>query len=612
MHGRRLLLILLACLALPAGLALADGEDDTTFDGDGAVYLSTGASDNDIVYAGQPMLARASDGDLLVGAVVNRPSKSRNARGATFDVELRVYKIDDDGGLDDTWGGGDGIASALSETFGNTASDALAVYGLPGGGAVLVAEDSGTPGLMAARYDANGTGVVAKRDGPDGCNGTPSLAEAGVNAEFFAFWDNACFGPADGSCSSSERGDDCDNIARSRYQHYEWTTTSTISEVGNDPRGIPLRPLGNELFIDDVAVGPAGVPSVLGGMDILLKTRGTSDGGPVIMRFDADDDPDSTLDGDGVRPLDEEAFESSYTGRFGLRPGGGYVVAYDEASFGRAGGTVWELARFDADGTLDDTFGDGGLAAPDHEAFTCPYPHSVRVLPDERVLLFRDRWDDNPCAPAAVTARTTATGALDSAFGTGGVRTFDFGQQNSNLQSENGDPLPLPDGRVVLPFLLNYYPNAPRRVDPPAGNGQYFALFRLKGPPQQEEEQKSTTQQQSAVAIGAVPAVAPPPVVVPSRRCTSRRSLRIRLRTGRSKSEQSRIVSAVVTVNGKRVNPRRNGATVNLRNLPKGRYSVVIRLRLADGGRVRDVRRYRTCAPKVERELAPLRTRKPR
>ena len=66
-----------------------------------------------------------------------------------------------------------------------------------------------------------------------------------------------------------------------------------------------------------------------------------------------------------------------------------------------------------------------------------------------------------------------------------------------------------------------------------------------------------------------------------------------------------------VTVNGKNVQAVRNGATVNLRNLPKSRYTVVISLRLADGGRVRDVRRYRTCARKIERELAPLRTRPP-
>ena len=67
-----------------------------------------------------------------------------------------------------------------------------------------------------------------------------------------------------------------------------------------------------------------------------------------------------------------------------------------------------------------------------------------------------------------------------------------------------------------------------------------------------------------------------------------------------------------IAVNGKRVNPRRNGASVNLRNLPRGRFTVVIRLRLADGGRVRDVRRYRTCTRKVERDLPRLRTQPPK
>jgi hypothetical protein len=107
--------------------------------------------------------------------------------------------------------------------------------------------------------------------------------------------------------------------------------------------------------------------------------------------------------------------------------------------------------------------------------------------------------------------------------------------------------------------------------------------------------------------------VSPPAArALASRSCRSRRSFRIRLRTGRRRNERSRIVSTRITVNGRRVRARRNGATVNLRNLPRGRFRVVIRLRLADGGTVTDVRRYRTCARKTERELAPLRTRAPR
>ena len=58
-----------------------------------------------------------------------------------------------------------------------------------------------------------------------------------------------------------------------------------------------------------------------------------------------------------------------------------------------------------------------------------------------------------------------------------------------------------------------------------------------------------------------------------------------------------------VTVNGKKVGAKRKGrgfsARVDLRTLPKGRFTVKIRKTL-DGGKVKsETRRYRTCAPKA-------------
>jgi hypothetical protein len=109
----------------------------------------------------------------------------------------------------------------------------------------------------------------------------------------------------------------------------------------------------------------------------------------------------------------------------------------------------------------------------------------------------------------------------------------------------------------------------------------------------------------------------PLPVVVPQRsaaprRCSGRRRFTIRLRTGRIRSERSPIVSARVLVNGKAA--RRSGAkaTVDLANLPQGRFTVRIRLRLADGGIVRETRRYRTCTRKIEGRLKRLRTHPPK
>ncbi len=79
--------------------------------------------------------------------------------------------------------------------------------------------------------------------------------------------------------------------------------------------------------------------------------------------------------------------------------------------------------------------------------------------------------------------------------------------------------------------------------------------------------------------------------------CVSRRLFKIRLRVPKS----ANVVQADVRVNGKRVAVRRGDrlrSTVDLRSLPKGRFSVQIVLKLKNGKTVNGTRRYRTCVPK--------------
>jgi hypothetical protein len=94
----------------------------------------------------------------------------------------------------------------------------------------------------------------------------------------------------------------------------------------------------------------------------------------------------------------------------------------------------------------------------------------------------------------------------------------------------------------------------------------------------------------------ATPATA---VQLPSnRRCTSRRRFLIHLREPRGQ----RLSSATVTVNGKKAKVARRGgrlvATVDLRKLVKGRYTVKVVAVTGQGRRVTSQRRYRTCTPR--------------
>jgi hypothetical protein len=81
------------------------------------------------------------------------------------------------------------------------------------------------------------------------------------------------------------------------------------------------------------------------------------------------------------------------------------------------------------------------------------------------------------------------------------------------------------------------------------------------------------------------------------RRCLSRRSFRIRLKEPQGDALQT----ATVFVNNRRVGTRtgeRITAPVNLRNLPRGRYTVKITAKTVLGRTITGTRRYRTCARK--------------
>jgi hypothetical protein len=99
-----------------------------------------------------------------------------------------------------------------------------------------------------------------------------------------------------------------------------------------------------------------------------------------------------------------------------------------------------------------------------------------------------------------------------------------------------------------------------------------------------------------------------PPSAPARRKCVSRRNFRIRLREPRG----DRLKSAKVYVNGKRVKVvrgKRLRSRVDLRGLPKGRITVKIEGVTRKGKRVRELRRYRTCATKRGPITTPPRPR---
>ena len=127
------------------------------------------------------------------------------------------------------------------------------------------------------------------------------------------------------------------------------------------------------------------------------------------------------------------------------------------------------------------------------------------------------------------------------------------------------------DSNTVVPVVT-----APPPVTPPSGK---------PAPTPQEEALAKAPPGKVAAAFGLPPA----------KRCISRRRFAIHLR----KPPGVTIATAKVSVNGKRVRTRkvkgRFTATVDLRGLPRGRFTVRIRVVTASGKTLRGSRRYRTC-----------------
>jgi hypothetical protein len=172
--------------------------------------------------------------------------------------------------------------------------------------------------------------------------------------------------------------------------------------------------------------------------------------------------------------------------------------------------------------------------------------------------------DGNVCVAPQLTAPDD-DGDVDQTAGSPTIDAGDSALVDGDLASDYAG-----DGRVVG-----------GKVD--IGADEYVA-------PTTEPETPAQPQPPAPAPAGAVQGVQ-------QRSCVSRRSFRIRIRVPRGK----KAISATVRVNGKKVRVvrgKRLRAAVRLRGLPKGRFSIRITVRLANGKRITGVRRYHTCIPK--------------
>jgi uncharacterized delta-60 repeat protein len=400
MRNARLFMFAAAVVALvfATGLSAAAGDLDATFDGDGKVITDFAGGSNDAAFA----VAIQADGKaVVVGEVIS---------GA--DDGFAVVRYTENGALDPTFG----VGGKVRTEFASQSVEWAVSLAIQGDGKILVVGPVGIPGTGTganfglARYNPDGT-LDAGFDG-DG----KVVTDFSVTTDFPSTVAVQSNGKIVAAGSSRPFGGVYD-VAVARYN----ADGSLDGSFGGDGKVVTSISAETHDYAAKVAVQPDGRIVAGGG----AQTQNASSA--ALLRYLPDGSLDGSFDGDGKVVL---TTPTSSISDLALQSDGKIVTS---------GGT-FRLTRFNENGSLDDTFdGDG------NSLFPSSYAIGLAIQSDGRVVAAGSVGF--PDIDFAV-ARFDARGAVDSSFGSGGGVRTDLGGPGTR-DIAYGVAVG-PDGKVVV------------------------------------------------------------------------------------------------------------------------------------------------------------------
>ena len=165
-----------------------------------------------------------------------------------------------------------------------------------------------------------------------------------------------------------------------------------------------------------------------------------------VARYDSEGATDPGF-GSGGFVRTEIGTASAYTERgaaIAVDPDGKIVVASKARN-----GVTWDisLVRYNSDGSLDSTFGTGGILLTDLGTAEHEYPKSIVLQADGRIVVAGHTGSD------LLLLRYTATGTLDSTFAGDGSLRVAAGLKSNWIPEEPDPQLALQsDGRILVAF----------------------------------------------------------------------------------------------------------------------------------------------------------------
>jgi uncharacterized delta-60 repeat protein len=166
-----------------------------------------------------------------------------------------------------------------------------------------------------------------------------------------------------------------------------------------------------------------------------------------LVRYNANGTLDTTFGSGGKVITDFGRLQQGYSYALGFSLAlqpDGKIVVAGVAYIGA--GRDFALARYNSNGTLDTSFGTGGKVITDFTRDDSAF--SVAVEPDGKILVAG--MADVSQGYGFALVRYNGNGTLDASFGTGGKVTTDFGILDQGFSLANANSLAVqPDGRIV-------------------------------------------------------------------------------------------------------------------------------------------------------------------
>ena len=143
----------------------------------------------------------------------------------------------------------------------------------------------------------------------------------------------------------------------------------------------------------------------------------TSNADFALARYNSDGSLDASFGANG-KVVTDIAGGDDFVLALAIQPADGKLIAAGSSASGGGGGGDFAIARYNSDGTLDATFGAGGIVTTDFGGNSADYIDGIALQADGKIVAAGYRFSGSFFHFAL--ARYNSDGSLDASFGTGG------------------------------------------------------------------------------------------------------------------------------------------------------------------------------------------------